>query len=118
MLKADFLFSGYGRIVGLCIKGHAGFEEEGRDIVCAAVSSAAYLVVNTAQEELGVRLCGLSVREGDMRFCLRPWDEPLCRSLMNGLRLHLLGLAEQYPKHIEVRAKIVSYHNILKKGRK
>ena len=41
-----------GEIVGFSIDGHAGFGEAGTDIVCAAVSSAAYMTVNTITEVL------------------------------------------------------------------
>lgn len=33
---------------------------------------------------------------------LEPRDEPLCRSLMQGLKLHLSQLEEQYPEYVNV----------------
>lgn len=43
MIQAEFLMAEGGAAAGFHITGHAG-GEAGTDIVCAAVSSAAYLV--------------------------------------------------------------------------
>ena len=39
-----------GRIYGFVVTGHAGYGEEGEDIVCSAVSSAVQLVCNTVTD--------------------------------------------------------------------
>ena len=41
--------------VGFCISGHAGAGSAGRDIVCAAVSSAAYMAANTLTDVVGAQ---------------------------------------------------------------
>ena len=41
-----------GNFVGFSVSGHAMFDEAGRDIVCAAVSSAVQLTVNGITEIL------------------------------------------------------------------
>lgn len=99
MIEAGFLTRRDGRLMGFRISGHAG-GQAGTDIVCAAVSSAAYLVANTVTEVLGASPLELRAGEGDMLLRLRPEDEPLCRALLEGLRLHLEGLGEQYPEDI------------------
>ena len=102
MIRIEFLTPPEGGLLGFSIRGHAGLGEEGSDILCAAVSSAAYLVVNTATEVL--RICPLSLRagEGEMFFRVEARDEPACRVLLQGLKLHLTGLEEQYPDHMKV----------------
>lgn len=102
MIRIDFLTPPDGRLVGFRIEGHSGYGEEGTDIVCAAVSSAAYLTVNTVTEILSVPPLSLRVEEGDLFFRIEPKDEPVCRDLLAGLKLHLTGLEEQYPGYLEV----------------
>lgn len=102
MICADFLILPDGRLLGFRLGGHAGWGEEGTDIVCAAVSSAAYLTVNTMTEVLGIAPLALRAEEGEMLLRLEERDEPLCRTLLRGLKLHLSGLEEQYPAHIKV----------------
>ena len=37
-----------------------------------------------------------------MFFRIELKDEPVCRALLAGLKLHLVGLEEQYPDNIHV----------------
>ena len=46
MLSAKFFVLESGTIVGFEILGHSGYAESGKDIVCSAVSSAAYMTEN------------------------------------------------------------------------
>ena len=102
MIFADFLTLADGRMTGFRIAGHAEQSPQGEDIVCAAVSSAAYLTVNTATEVLGISPLSLRADEGEMFFRIELKDEPACRALLTGLKLHLVGLEEQYPDNIHV----------------
>lgn len=91
-----------GKILGFKVLGHCGYAENGKDIVCSAVSSAVYMVINTITEILKVNLNVLSVDDGNMDIRIDENDECLCRVLFNGLKLHLLSLEEMYPKNIKV----------------
>ena len=102
MLNVEFCALQDGSLVGFCIKGHCGFSESGTDIVCAAVSSAVYMVVNTFTDILGVSPKGLYVGNGEMRFIIHKHDESQGRLLFQGLKLHLSSLEEIYPKSIKV----------------
>jgi uncharacterized protein YsxB (DUF464 family) len=46
-----------GFIWQVAIEGHAGFAEEGRDIVCAAVSVTAYTAAGALEELAGLKNC-------------------------------------------------------------
>ncbi|MCI8554869.1 MAG: ribosomal-processing cysteine protease Prp [Clostridiales bacterium] len=98
----------FHRSDGLCgfeLRGHAGAGVAGEDIVCAAVSSAVYLTANTLTD---VYHCAEVVEEQDALFSLRlkedaPDEVRRCGAgLLEGFRLHLEGLACQYPSHIRV----------------
>lgn len=102
MIRIAFLTSRLGGIVGFTIQGHSGYGEEGTDIVCAAVSSAAFLTVNTVTDVLHVTPLALRVEEGDLYLRIEPKDEPACRDLFDGLKLHLSQLSEQYPDCLRV----------------
>ena len=102
MIFADFLTLADGRLTGFRVAGHAEYAASGEDIVCAAVSSAAYLVVNAVTEVVGVTPLSLRAEEGELFFRIEPKDEPVCRVLLTGLKLHLTGLEEQYPDNIHV----------------
>lgn len=102
MITVHFITPPDGRLLGFHMGGHAGCGEAGQDIVCAAVSSAAYLVANAVTEVLHVMPLSLDVGEGEMLLEIDMKDEPVCRPLLAGLKLHLVQLEEQYPDAIRV----------------
>ena len=102
MISVAFLTPPEGGVLGFSMEGHAEYGEAGEDIVCAAISSAAYLVVNTLTDVRHVPPLSLRVDEGQMFFRIEPKDEPLCRDLLAGLKLHLTALEEQYPGCLKV----------------
>ena len=96
-------FSGReGGLSGFCVKGHAGAGSTGTDIVCAAVSSAVYLVANTITDVLSVP-AKIRVEDGLLELSVPKRESSAeCQHLFEGLRLHLEALAQQYPDHITV----------------
>ena len=87
---------------GFEISGHAGAGEAGYDIVCAAVSSAAYLVANTITDVIGTD-CEVSADEGYMKLMTDDGQtDSECQHILEGLRLHIEQLCEQYPKNIRI----------------
>lgn len=101
MIDVGFFQTPSGELLGFHILGHSGQEEAGADILCAAVSSAAYLVANTVSEVLKID-AALMAQDGEMLVRVDPKDAPGCRVLFAGLKLHLIGLEEQYPENIKV----------------
>ncbi|MBQ3537435.1 MAG: ribosomal-processing cysteine protease Prp [Clostridia bacterium] len=100
MVKASFCIR--ENSASFTIKGHSGFSEEGSDIVCAAVSSAAIMSVNTITEILGVK-AEPKVKDGFLQF---EAGGKAARDIIDGLRLHLEGLAEQYPDYVTVTTEV------------
>lgn len=100
MIKAEIF--GDSPIQGFHITGHSDFSEEGSDIVCAAVSSAAYMTANTLTEIVGADP-EIKVSDGDMYLKIKT-EEELKRSqeILEGFVLHLNALSEQYQKYIKV----------------
>lgn len=102
MIRAIFFTGERGDLLGFSVEGHAGLADAGSDILCAAVSSAAYMAANTLLEILRVTPKTLSVHEGNMRLVLEGRDTRACETVLSGLKLHFLGLEEQYPENLNV----------------
>lgn len=101
MISVSVLTAASGEIVGFSMDGHAGYGEEGTDIVCAAVSSAAYMTVNTITEVLLVD-AKILVDDGSLYVRVSKGDAVQCRNIFAGFKLHMVGLEEQYPENIQV----------------
>lgn len=90
---------------GFIIKGHSGSAERGRDIVCAAVSSAAYLTANTLLETVGVK-ADAEVDDGYMKFVVDETCKSRASDFLNGFALHLNQLREQYPAYVSIITEV------------
>lgn len=99
MVRFKFVREGK-RNIGFVCSGHAGYAEHGHDIVCAAVSSAAYLAANTITDEFGAK-AKIEVDEGYMALTLTQ-ENAEAQKVLNGLEAHIRSLAKDYPRSIKV----------------
>ena len=99
MICFKFVRSGKSNI-GFECKGHAGYAQAGQDIVCAAVSSAAYLTANTITDSFGIK-AEAEVSDGYMFFLLTE-ESAQGTKMLDGLEAHIRMLAQDYPRSIKV----------------
>ncbi len=100
MTTATF-FSRNGRWYGFRISGHSGDAPAGESIVCAAVSSAAYMAANTVTDVCGCE-ASAEVRDGFLSLSVSEADLPRCQITLEGFHLHMKMLQEQYPDNIQL----------------
>lgn len=87
---------------GFEIGGHCSFDgdDEIGKIVCAAVSSAAYMAANTVTEIIGD--CA-EVYTDDALMCFTVKNPSECTvKVLEGLKLHLNELSDQYGSNIRI----------------
>ena len=101
MIKAEFFVARKGMLTGFHISGHSGYDESGRDVICAFVSSAAYMTANTITDVIKIA-ARAEVKDGDMLVRVNESDAEKCRDVLEGLRLHLVSVQEQYPEFLKV----------------
>ena len=94
------LLSRNDRLCGFRMEGHAG-GKAGSDIVCAAISSAAYMAANTVTEVCGCK-ADITEKDGFLFLMLTAGDEDRAADVLEGLRLHLIELQKQYKKQLKV----------------
>ena len=100
MITVRFAFSD-GLYTGFSVQGHAGLAPKGEDVLCASVSSAAYLVANTLTEICKVS-CDAAASDGSMTVRLSEWDDESVQTLLKGFALHMRELSRQYPRQLKV----------------
>ena len=105
MTEADFWREdGHFRML---VEGHAGFDSQGRDIVCAAASMLAQTMMRWAAEHESCIRRFVAVEFGDGRAELDFWTEGdgireadvAFGVIEGGFRL----LAERYPEHVRMK---------------
>ncbi len=103
MLSVTVYRNPEGKIQGVQLSGHAGYREEGEDIVCAAVSALAENTVNSIEKLTGdeFEYCAVNEEEGFLSFRLKSVsaDSGL---LLDSLLLGLQGIEESYGDHIQI----------------
>lgn len=100
MITARF-FEKDGVPFGFEISGHACFADD-NDIVCASVSSAAYLTANGITD---VVLCPAEAavdEKGGMKLILKDRENATAVEMIRSLAFHLEHLAEDYPENLKV----------------
>ncbi len=86
---------------GFKISGHSDYSEQGSDIVCAAVSSAAIMAANTVTEIQRLN-AEVAEKDGFLKLDLSQNEAEQAGVTLDGLRLHLNALAGVYPQYITV----------------
>lgn len=101
--------SGTDEYKGFTCSGHAGFAEEGSDIVCAAIS---ILVINTINsiEQFGRQefTCEQDQENGIIRFTLQDMPTKETKLLLDSMILGLKEVEKQYHrKYLKLHFKEV-----------
>ena len=102
MLKCVFYKNG-GSFSGFRISGHAGYETENGDVVCAAVSSATMLVCNTITDYFKVK-ADVEVLENQITLLLKEKNKS-AGQLLESFYTHIDTIAQDYKKvKIEIKS--------------
>ena len=99
MIKVNVKYNN-NKVYELVIKGHAGYDVRGKDIVCAAVSSMAITTINNiiALDD------SIDYEENSGLLIIRvKRDTEVNNKLLDNLVRMLTELESQYPKNIEIR---------------
>ena len=84
----------------IVIKGHANYDELGKDIVCASVSS---MVITTVNAILRIDNESIKYSDNDGVIIDIIKEDEIVKKLINNLISLLEELKKQYPKYIEIR---------------
>jgi uncharacterized protein YsxB (DUF464 family) len=99
MISVTFYKNG-SDYLGFEMKGHSDYAEEGKDIVCASVSSAAYLTANNITDFFNIN-ADVTASDGYMKLTAEKSDN--LNRLLDGFYHHLLQLSGQYQKDIKLK---------------
>ncbi len=104
MTKCEF-FTENDRITGFSVSGHSGYEEAGKDIVCAAISAVVTMAEATINDVCGAK-AKVRVKDEQARITLTlPVscdEEDTVQAVLAGMMITLCSLRDDYPDYIEV----------------
>lgn len=100
MIRTEFFYK-KGEPVRFIVSGHAGYDESGKDIVCASVSSAVQMAINGITEIVKIS-CKVNIGEDSIECILPPDSRPAAWHFVSALRLQLKNLSEDFPGTINL----------------
>ena len=111
MTRATLLRDRLGRYTGFSVKGHTGYAEEGRDIVCAGVSVLTTTCVNALETVAGIAPVVIGGEDGFLEARL-PEDITDAQMhdaqvLLGAFHQGLSDLADGYGKYIRLAEKTI-----------
>ena len=92
------------RIRGFRISGHSGYEEAGKDVVCAAVSTVVIMVETILNDEFHANAKVRDKGNANISLMLPAScdEEESIQAVLGGMMSTLLYLRDEYPDNIEV----------------
>jgi Predicted ribosomal protein len=91
MIKAAF-YTRNGRYIGFSVSGHAGFDEEGHDILCAAVSALTINAVNSLEKLTNDTIITEECDDGKINCKVAGHLSPESELIIKSLRLGLCDI--------------------------
>lgn len=99
MIKIEIIRSN-NNIKKISVLGHAMYDEYGKDIVCASVST---LVISTVNNILSINDKTIKVEQNDSKIIMEYiFKDNIIDILVNNMISNLNTLANNYPKNIKI----------------
>lgn len=112
MIQIQIFRNEHTQIYGFCMKGHAGYAEEGSDIVCSAVSVLVINTINCIEKYTGV-LAEVDYENdgGYISYCIPTLKKGISHHdielLLKVMVYGLKDLHKQYGKYIQIKDREV-----------
>lgn len=91
-----------GKIIYLSVKGHANYEDEGKDIVCASISAVTVGGINALNQP---KCFALKVEKGDVEIKQINEATKHDYDVLETILIQLKSIQESYSKYVKVIEK-------------
>lgn len=103
MIKVDIYRDGKGRITGYKVSGHAGYAEEGQDIICSAVSAVTQAPILGLERHLKLKpSCKVDLEEGILEVALNSAPNDLTEAILETMVCGIQSIVGQCPKYVHI----------------
>ncbi|MBV9402328.1 MAG: ribosomal-processing cysteine protease Prp [Candidatus Eremiobacteraeota bacterium] len=106
MLSVTFFKDSRERLSSVSAEGHAGWDEEGQDIVCAAVSAVLQAARLGLEQHARIALHANQMKGNlSLRVAPEDRDDPAVAAIMNTAWLAAERIADDHPDHVRCRVR-------------
>lgn len=101
-----FIFKEEEKIVGFQIKGHSGYEEQGKDIVCSGVSSVSQMALVGLTEVLNLKVES-EMKDGFLTVYLEEKDVSniSAQAILSSMEKTLEDITKNYARFVKMEVK-------------
>lgn len=91
-------------ITGYRVSGHAGYAEEGRDIICSAVSAVTQAPVLGLEKHLQLKpSCEVNLEDGVLEVALNSAPTELTQAILQTMAYAVADIARQCPEYVRIK---------------
>jgi len=101
MIKVDIRCD-LNEIKYIKVTGHALYDQSGKDIVCASVSTALIMTINALEKLNVLDDVKYDIEEGYFQIEVNGMNH-LVKAMLDNLQYSLTDLSNQYPKYIKIK---------------
>ena len=98
------IFKNKNFITGFEISGHSGYQYEGSDIVCSAISTASQMAVVGINEVLKLGAF-VEITEGYLKLKLKNYQNESAQTVLKSMQLTLQEIAKNYKNYVKMEVK-------------
>lgn len=104
MIKVDLYRNEQGLLTSYRVSGHAGYAEEGHDIICSAVSAVTQAPIIGLERHLQLQpSCVVDQKGGILEVALNSAPNDLTEAILATMKLGLESLARQCPQYVRIQ---------------
>lgn len=104
MVSLEVTRNEQGMIISYKVSGHAGFAEEGEDIICSAVSALTQAPLMGLERYLKLKpTYAVNQEEGILEVALNSAPNDLTEAILMTMLLGVESIAKQCPKYVRIK---------------
>lgn len=104
MVSVDLFRNEQGMIIGYKVSGHAGFSEEGSDIICSAVSSLTQTPLLGLERHLKLKPSYVvNQKDGILEVALNSAPTDLTEAILQTMVYGLESIVRQCPQYVRIK---------------
>ena len=104
MITLEVKFDEQGMIKGYKVSGHAGYAEEGEDIICSAVSALTQAPLMGLERHLKLNpVHDVNQKAGILEVALNSAPNDLTEAILRTMLYGVESIAKQCPKYVRIK---------------
>lgn len=103
MITVELSYDRAGRITAYEVRGHAGYAEEGQDIICSAVSALTQAPLLGFEEHLHIKpSVVIDQKDGVLKVALNNEPNDMTEAILQTMKLACESISRQCPEYVHI----------------